>query len=168
MSSATYGQTLRRTAQELDDLRKQRSQLDARIARLEHLELALRGVFDSRQKKVADLSSITEVVRSVFKSASQPLTPPQVRDEMLAMGFDKEPYSQFLATVHVILKRLSKNDEVLEFVFSDKKTYWWTTRQMPGGALPENEMLGKYYNSLKKEDLKTAKSHRESRYKGRA
>ncbi len=43
---------------------------------------------------------------------------------MLAMGFKKGKYSQFLACVHVILKRLAKNDEVFEFTFGDKKTYW--------------------------------------------
>jgi len=167
LPKAAYAQTLRQTRQELERLRRERAQLDAHIAKLEHVETALRTVAEPK-RTLPNLSSITDVVRKVIQSATSPITPPEVRDKMVAMGFDKGPYSQFLASIHVVLKRLCKNDEVLEFTFRDKKTYWWATRQMPGGGFPENEMLGKYYNSLKKEDLKTSKSHVDGRYKGKA
>jgi len=37
-------------------------------------------------------------VRNVVKSAIVPITPPEVRDKMVALGFDQGPYSQFLAS----------------------------------------------------------------------
>jgi hypothetical protein len=162
MPKPAFGQTLKRTRLELQKLRRQRADLDTRIAKLEHVEAALRTVAEPRKEAPADLTSITDVVRKVVQSASTPITPPEVRDKMLAMGFDKGPYSQFLASVHVILKRLWKNGEALEFTFADKKTYWWATKSMSPAPLPENVMLGKYYNSRRPEDLKTSRTRDES------
>ena len=164
MAKAAFAQTLKRTRQELERLRLQRARIDSRIAKLVQVEAALQGVTEP-QKHAPDLSSITDVVRNVLKSAIQPITPTEVRDEMLAMGFDKGKYTQFLASVHVILKRLAKNDEVFEFTFGDRKTYWWVTKSMPGGPFPENAMLGEYYNSRRPGDLKTSLSYDESKAK---
>jgi hypothetical protein len=77
----------------------------------------------------------------------------------------KRPYSQFLASVHVILKRLWKNGEAFEFTFGDGKRYWWVTKSMPGGPFPENAMLGEYYNSRRPEDLKSTLTYEESKAK---
>ncbi len=159
-----FAQTLKRTRRELERLRLQRAQIDTEIAKLEQVEAALRGVTEPK-RHAPDLSSITDVVRDVLKSAIQPMTPTDVRDKMLAMGFNKGKYSQFLASVHVILKRLTKNDEVFEFTFGDGKRYWWVTKSMPGGPFPENAMLGEYYNSRRPEDLKTSLSYDESKAK---
>jgi hypothetical protein len=55
---------------ELDKLRHSRAELDKRIAKLEQVELALIGVAEPKRRG-ADLSSITDVVRTVLKSASR-------------------------------------------------------------------------------------------------
>jgi hypothetical protein len=164
MAKASFSQTLKHTRRELERLRRERAELDARIAQLEHVEAALRTVAGPPPEP-ADLSSITDVVRKVLQSAIVPITPPEVRDKMVAMGFDKGPYSQFLASVHVILKRLWKNGEAFEFSFRDGKRYWWATRSMPAGPYPENAMLGDYYNSNRADDLKTSLTYEESKSK---
>ena len=164
MAKAAFAQTLKRTREELERLRVQRAAIDLRVAKLEQVEAALTGVVQPF-RQAADLSSITDVIRNVLMSARQPITPTEVRDEMLAMGFDKKPYSQFLASVHVILKRLAKNREVFEFTFGDGKRYWWVTKSMPGGPFPENAMLGEYYNSRRPGDLKTSLTYEESKAK---
>jgi hypothetical protein len=84
---------------------------------------------------------------------------------MLTMGFDEKPYAQFLATIHVILKRLSKNNEALEFMFKDGRRYWWATKSMPGGPCPENTMLLDYYNSFHPGDLKSSVTYEEAKAK---
>lgn len=168
MARPGFAGTLKRTRQELERLRRERARVDAEIAKLEQVETALQAVAEPRQERAVDLSSITDVVRNVLKSAIVPITPPEVRDKMIEMGFDKGPYSQFLASIHVILKRLWKNGEAFEFTFKDKKTYWWVTKSMPAGSHPENLMLGKYYNTRRPEDLKTLKSHADSHYKAKS
>jgi hypothetical protein len=92
-----------------------------------------------------------------------PITPPEIRDKMVESGFDHKAYSQFLATIHVILKRLSQNGEATEFTFKDGKRYWWATNSMPGGPLPENAMLGNYYNSYRAEDLTSPLTYEEAK-----
>ena len=153
-----FAATLKQTRRELDRLRRDRAALDAQIAKLEQVEAALRGVTQTT-RRAPDLSSITDVVRTAVRSAVQPITPTELRDQVLALGFDKRGYSQFLASLHVVLKRLVKNNEVFEFEFGDRKTYWWVTNPMPGGPYPENAMLGNYLNTYKPADLKTSRSY---------
>ena len=165
MPKPAFAQTLRRTRKELERLRVQRAAIDTRIAKLQQVEAALSGATES-DKRAPDLSSITDVVRNVLKTvAVQPITPTEVRDKMLAMGFNKAKYSQFLASIHVILKRLARNGEVFEFTFGDGKRYWWVKRSMPGGPLPENAMLGSYYNSYRDEDLTSSLTYEEAKTK---
>jgi hypothetical protein len=158
-------ETLKATRRELERLRLRRAQIDAQIAKLEQIECALGGVAEPHQEAAADVSSITNMTRRALKLAERPMTPTEVRDSMVALGFDSGPYSQFLASVHVVLKRLAKREEVFEFTFGDCKKYWWVRKSMPGGALPENGMLGKYYNTRRPEDLQTSLSYDESRAK---
>ena len=163
-SKPAFAQTLKQTRRELERLRDQRDELDSRIKRLEHVEAALRGVTERPEKGPA-LSGLTDVARYIFKRADQPITPTELRDLMLTMGFSQKAYQQFLASVHVILKRLCKNNEVLEFTFSDKKTYYWASKAMPAGPHPENVLLLKYYGTHRVEDLTTTQSYDEVRAK---
>jgi hypothetical protein len=165
MPRPAFAQTLKRTRKELERLRVQRAAIDTRIAKLQQVEAALSGATEP-ERGAPDLSSITDVVRNVLKTiATQPITPIEIRDKMLAMGFNKAKYSQFLASVHVILKRLTTNGEAFEFTFRDGKRYWWVKRSMPGGPLPENAMLGNYYNSYRDEDLTSPFTYEEAKAK---
>jgi hypothetical protein len=65
----------------------------------------------------------------------------------------------------VILKRLWKNSEALEFTFKDGKRYWSSMNSMPAGPFPENAMLGNYYNSYRAEDLKSPLTYEEAKEK---
>jgi hypothetical protein len=161
-----FAATLKRTRKELERLRRDRAALDAQIEKLEQIEVALRGVAEPR--RAADLSSLTDVVRTALRSAELPVTPTQLRDEVLALGFDKRRYTQFLASLHVVLKRLVANGEVWEFSFGDGKRYWWVMKSMPGGPWPENSMLGDYLNSRRPSDLITPLSYDEAKAKEKA
>src|SRR5687767_15223933 len=83
--------TLKRTRRELERLRRERAAIDAQIEKLEQIEIALRGIAEPK-RKAADLSSITDVVRTALRSAELPITPTQLRDQVLTMGFDKRRY----------------------------------------------------------------------------
>src|SRR5258705_5012659 len=112
MAKYNFAQTLKQTRRELERLRLQRAEIDTEIGKLEQVEAALQGVTE-RDRQAPDLSSITDVVRNVLKSAMQPITPTEVRDRVLALGFNKRKYTQFLASVHVILVPLADNSPVL-------------------------------------------------------
>jgi len=163
-AAPNFAATLKRTRKELERLRRERATLDAQIEKLEQIEIALRGVAEPKGK-ATDLSSLTDVVRTALRSAELPVTPTQLRDQVLSMGFDKRRYTQFLASLHVVLKRLVKNGEVWEFSFGDGKRYWWVMKSMPGGPWPENAMLGEYLNSRRPSDLTTSLSYDEAKAK---
>jgi hypothetical protein len=114
----------------LEQLRRERQQLDIRIAKMEQVVAALRSVSE-RDEDVAATTGFTDAVRSVLKGASERgVSPTEIREGMLALGLELSRYSQPLATIHVVLKRLQRNGEVIE-VDHDPKRYWWALYGVP-------------------------------------
>ncbi|MGE5246186.1 MAG: hypothetical protein ACM3SQ_18325 [Betaproteobacteria bacterium] len=58
---------------------------------------------------------LTDACRLVLRNAAVPLTPTDVRDRLASMGFDLSRYSNELASIHTVLKRLNRAGE-LRFV----------------------------------------------------
>src|SRR5579863_522169 len=60
--------------------------------------------------------SLTEAIRKVFSESQEYLlTPPEVRDALLAMGVDLAKYKQPLVPIHNTLKRLESQGELVPF-----------------------------------------------------
>lgn len=121
--SINYQQILEDSVRRLSDLIRRRRRLDAEIKRLERFSRHL-----AKQVSHNDPSSVaqpfpsiieeaspgfTEAVRKVLLTYRIWLTPVLVRDLLPTIGFDTEPYQEPLASIHVILKRLVSNGEVL-------------------------------------------------------
>lgn len=76
-------------------------------------------------------TGLTDAVRAVLKRESQQgRSPTEIREGMLAMGFDLGKYSQPLAAIHVVIKRLERSGEVIE-VGDHPKRYWWALNELP-------------------------------------
>jgi hypothetical protein len=56
---------------------------------------------------------LTDACRVVLKNAGKAMTPTEVRDRLEAIGMDLTKYSNSLAAVHTVLKRLNQAQEVL-------------------------------------------------------
>jgi len=56
---------------------------------------------------------LTDACRVVLKNAGKPMTPTDVRDRLEAIGVDLSKYTNSLAAVHTVLKRLNQAQEVL-------------------------------------------------------
>jgi hypothetical protein len=69
---------------------------------------------------------LTDAIRLVVRGAGVPMTPVEVRDRLHAIGFDVSKYTNDLAAVHTILKRLNQSGE-LRFVPREpgKHQYVW-------------------------------------------
>jgi len=104
-----------------DDYRRA---LDAAIAEYERLG-AERQAIDRRLTELAQTIStlsrlcgltptvpwgLTDACRVVLRSG-RPMTPTDVRDRLLAIGFDLSKYSNELAAIHTVLKRLNEAGE---------------------------------------------------------
>jgi len=52
---------------------------------------------------------LTDACRLVLRSASKPMTAPEVRDRLQAIGLDLDKYANGLGAVHTVLKRLTES-----------------------------------------------------------
>jgi hypothetical protein len=55
---------------------------------------------------------MTDCVRALLKKATEPLTASEIRESLEAIGFDMNSYSNPLATIHTVLRRLTESGEV--------------------------------------------------------
>lgn len=127
----------------LSELAEEKKQLDRRRAEIEQ-EMAI-----ARAKAIAlnDLiyeeppadspmgellkqlegMGLTDACREVLKASMKAMTPVEVRDALIKMGYDIKKYKNILASIHTILKRLSNTSNVWVCVRDkDKKVaYKW-------------------------------------------
>jgi hypothetical protein len=57
-------------------------------------------------------AGMTDSVREILRKSPEPLTASEIRDALERMGFDMKSYSNPLATIHTVLRRLTEADEV--------------------------------------------------------
>lgn len=109
MTEENYRRALRDVIREYQRLARQRAEIDERIAQL----LQTMGSL-SRLCNVAPTVKLglTDACRIVLKAAGNPLTAAEVRIQLDALGFDSSRYSNPLATIHVVLKRLCRSGEI--------------------------------------------------------
>lgn len=136
MVTNDYERALHAAQKELAEIAAEREKLDQRIIRLtktiDTLKSLIRGGDNDSDEgaiiaALPDLESlgITDAVREIVWGNSTPMTPPQVKDALLLAGFMKlREYSNPLAAVHAVLRRLKENELVGEVPLGDgKKAY---------------------------------------------
>jgi|ERR1035441_691753 hypothetical protein len=114
-----------------DDLKriaKQRQQLGLQITEWEKVVNSLSVVSDDAAEELpADVTipgsddeglaptfvlTFTNGIRYILERRDRPVTPPEIRDELIALGFDLSKYKQELVPIHNALKRLEEQGEV--------------------------------------------------------
>jgi len=83
------------------------------LARLEAEAAALRQTIAALAPLVGEASTtgLTDGIRNILAHAAEPLSASEIRDRLAGMGFDMTSYSNPLATIHTILRRLTESDE---------------------------------------------------------
>jgi aspartokinase len=83
------------------------------LARLEAEAAALRQTIAAIAPLVNESapSGLTDAIRAILAKAGEPLSASDIRDRLADMGFDMKSYSNPLATIHTILRRLTESDE---------------------------------------------------------
>ena len=108
MTTHEYRHALDTALREYETLTQQRADLDVRIAQLSHTIGTL--------TRLCGLSptielGLTEAVRMALRAAGHPLTAVEVRAQLEGMGLDLDRYTNALAAIHTILKRLNESGE---------------------------------------------------------
>lgn len=142
MSDTVFKQSLEAAVEELTQVLAERDELETRLDdlnyRMEKLREALRGLsalcgmdyeiefphlFPTGEEVE---QGFTNQIRSVFRSSpSIPMSPVDVRNKLKESGFPVHRYSNALASIHTILKRLEKSREVDSQEINGKTLYLW-------------------------------------------
>jgi hypothetical protein len=134
MTDADYRAALAAAIKEYEDLGQQRRAIDDRLAQLGQTVGTLTRLLGLTPTVPLGL---TDACRLVMRGG-QPMTPVEVRDRLLAIGFDVSKYANDLAAVHTILKRLNGAGE-LRFVprGPGKHQYVWNRPTTPVVLRPD-------------------------------
>ena len=123
MTTGDYRRALETAIREYEALGEQRQDVDKRLAEVAQTISSL-----SRLCGLVPTvpMGLTDACRLVVRGAGLPVTPTEVRERLRAFGFDLSRYSNDLAAIHTILKRLNQAGE-LRFIArgSDKPAYIW-------------------------------------------
>lgn len=104
-----YRRALDAAIREYEELGRKRADIDQRLAQLAQSI----GVLTRLCGFVPTVSlGLTDGCRLVLRGAGVPLTPLEVRDKLTAIGFDWSKYSNELASIHTVLKRLNRAGEI--------------------------------------------------------
>ena len=141
MTEEKYRHALQESIREYEQLTRQRSEIDGRIAQL----VQAIGSLSRLCNLIPTVQlGLTDACRMVLKAAGHPLAAAEVRMQLEAMGFDTTRYANPLASIHIVLRRLCRTGEA-RFAPRphDKPAYAWkrTTKIV---ALPRSSDLSKF------------------------
>ncbi len=126
MTTADYRRALETAIREYETLGQQRRDIDQRLAEVAQTI----GTLSRLCGLVSTVPlGLTDACRLVIRGAGIPVTPIDVRQRLQTIGFDLTKYTNDLAAVHTILKRLNESGE-LRFVArggadGSKQSYIW-------------------------------------------
>ncbi|MGB7280698.1 MAG: hypothetical protein WBE13_00445 [Candidatus Acidiferrum sp.] len=150
MAPADYRKTLEDAKKELEELLIGQEETERRIARLKQVILALtplaeepgsNGLLSPNDEIIKDwlgLPGMTQTCLEIFKAATGPLTPVEIKQKLIDMGVDLSAHKNVMASVHSTLKRLDKQGQITtrdNGLTYQRKT--WIARAREVGAFKE-------------------------------
>jgi hypothetical protein len=135
MTHEDYRRALESATREYEELGTKRQAIDNRLAELAQTIGTLSKLLGLTPTVPLGL---TDAIRLVVRGAGVPMTPVDVRDRLQAIGFDVSKYTNDLAAVHTILKRLNESGE-LRFIprAPGKHQYSWNRGVTPVALGPD-------------------------------
>jgi hypothetical protein len=134
MTTEEYRRALDAAIREYEALGQQRQEIDKRLTELAQTISTL--------SRLCGLTptvpwGLTDACRIVLRSGL-PMTPTNVRDRLLAIGFDLSRYSSDLAAIHTVLKRLNEAGELRFLVGGPRQgAYLWNKSVTAAALGPE-------------------------------
>ena len=109
MTQVSYRAALDAALREYETLLQQKSDIDARLAQVAESVGTLTRLCGYTPTVAYGL---TEACKTSLRCAAAPMTPLEVRDRLQSTGFDINRYSNPLAAIHTVLRRLTASGEV--------------------------------------------------------
>ena len=124
MTETDYGRARETAERELADLLSQRDSIERRILALRQTLSGLAMLAgDEDQTSPSRTGSVTDEVRTILRTATEPMTARWVRNTLIALGYDLGEERPSLAKVHTILSRMVANGEAIEEQTKDGTGY---------------------------------------------
>ncbi|HZR25142.1 MAG TPA: hypothetical protein VFA59_16220 [Vicinamibacterales bacterium] len=148
MTSHDYRRALESAIREYEELGAKRRDIDQRLAELAQSIGTLSKLLGLTPTVPLGL---TDAIRMIVRGSGVPMTPVEVRDRLHGIGFDVSKYTNDLAAVHTILKRLNDSGE-LRFIPREggKHQYAWN-RGVVAIALSKDIVQAMYENAAERE-----------------
>lgn len=126
---------LREAEIELAKLYEQRQSLEVEIAKQQQRVSALAVLADEVDQTFERMGlGLTAACRAAFRAAgSRGLMPTELRDSLKRMGFALDKYTNPMASIHAVIRRLEEKGEIRNRVHDkyedvDKSVYQWALK----------------------------------------
>jgi len=158
-----YRRALEAASREYEELGEKRRAIDQRLAGLAQTIGTLSRLLGLTPTVPMGL---TDAIRLIVRGAGVPMTPVEVRDRLIGIGFDTSKYVNDLAAVHTILKRLNESGEV-RFVprTPGKHQYTWNKPATP--IVLTRDIVTQMYENLNEREAAAVAEVRPPRRRGR-
>jgi hypothetical protein len=130
---SNYRRALEAAIKEYDQLTAQRDAVETRLAQLRLIISNLGALcgLPAERRPSPDLG-LTDACRSALRASLGGLTAAQVRERLASLGIDSDQYSNLLASIHVVLKRLVAAGEIWTYKAKDgNPVYAWKRAAVP-------------------------------------
>ena len=128
MTTDQYRSALDAAVREYEKLGEQRREIDERLAQLAQTI----GTLNRLCGLVPTVFwGLTDACRVVLKGFGRPMAPIEVRDRLLAIGFDLSKYANGLAAIHTVLKRLTDAGELRSVALDGGKVFYGWQQSAP-------------------------------------
>ena len=124
MSADEYRSALQKAIAEYEQLGDERRRIDDRLAQLTQTITTLSRLIGL---ECSVPFGLTDACRLVYRNAGIPLSPIEVRDRLRAIGFDLSNYSNEMAAIHTVLRRLNASGDLRAMAVPGKQIYAWRT-----------------------------------------
>jgi|SRR5579872_1697084 len=138
MTADEYAGALERAVAEYEQLGAERRRIDDRLAQLTQTISTLSRLVGLEPTVPFGL---TDACRLVYRNAGIPLSPTEVRERLRAIGFDLSHYSNEMAAIHTVLRRLNESGELRAMAVPGKQIYTW---RMPTAAYAISPELARF------------------------
>jgi hypothetical protein len=131
-----YRQQIRWALDQLREWNEKKKEAERQITKLRSLILANANMLpDAEQAAFGEAlesysTGITDSIREVYRQASpKGLTPTQVRDQLIATGFNLNSQANPMASIHSVIKRLISSSEIEPFGDAAFGGYRWKSKE---------------------------------------
>jgi hypothetical protein len=121
MNASDYKKMAEQILSEIGALEMQQEETERHIARLRQVLMALTPLADESNAPFVEVTtvnretegvSITEATRQIFQVAKVPITPAEIKEQLLNMGMDLSDQKNVMAGIQSLLKRLIASGEI--------------------------------------------------------